>query len=139
MRRTVLHSVALLTIAAFCMGNMSYAQVYDDVYYNPGQASGSQSTTTTYSSPSNTSDNNTYGENDYRVYSDDFSSEKYYDEEGNSYVVNNYYYDDNEWDDVSYSTYINRFYTPYYGFGYYAPCYNPWAWNGGWGWNIGWN
>ena len=139
MKRTAILSVTLMIISMIWTVSNAYGQVYDDVYYNPGQSSGSQVTTETYSSPSNTSDQyNNYGDDDYRVYSDGYSSEKYYDEDGDSYVVNNYYYDDT-YSDLSYSNYINRFYTPYYGFGYYAPCYNPWGWNSGFGWGLGWN
>ena len=138
MKRTLIIPAALIGILFLQGFSNVQAQVYDDLYYTPGQNNGS-TTTETYTSPSNSADTYDYGDNEYRVYSDDFSSEKYYDEDGDSYVVNNYYYDDNQWDDVSYVNSINRFYTPYYGFGFYSPCYNPWMWNSGWGWNVGWN
>jgi hypothetical protein len=109
MKRTIIITAALIGILFLQAFSTVQAQVYDDLYYTPGQNTGSAAT------------------------------EKYYDEDGDSYVVNNYFYDDNQWDDVSYVNSINRFYTPYYGFGFYSPCYNPWMWNGGWGWNVGWN
>ncbi len=138
MKRTKIITAALIGILFLQAFSTVQAQVYDDLYYTPGQNTGSTATET-YTTPSNSADSYNYSDNEYRVYSDDFSSEKYYDEDGDSYVVNNYYYDDNQWDDVSYVNSINRFYTPYYGFGFYSPCYNPWMWNGGWGWNVGWN
>ena len=128
--------VSLLATGTFLLSGTMSAQVYDDLYYTPGSST-SNTTTETYTTPDYGSDYGT-SDSDYRVYSDDFSSEKYYDEDGNTYVVNNYYYED-DWDDYSYSMYVNRFYTPYYGFSYYSPCYDPWFWRPGWGWNVGYN
>jgi len=57
----------------------------------------------------------------------------------------NGYYDDSEYD---YSTRINHFYHPYYGFGYYDPFFSPYSyyaydpflfgWGIGFGWGFGW-
>jgi len=56
------------------------------------------------------------------------TQEEYVDEDGQSVVTNNYYYEtddfeDDSYYDYSYSARINRFYRPYNGFNYYAPCY----------------
>lgn len=141
MRHTYLLRSVLLTGACLVIGGLS-AQVYDDIYYTPG----SSQTTTTTTTQSQSGDSAQYStdNDDYRVYSDDYSSEKYYDEEGNSYIVNNYYYDEY---DESYMSSIQRFYSPYYGFSYYAPCYYPsyyypyyyYPWYSGFSFSIGFN
>jgi hypothetical protein len=60
-------------------------------------------------------------------------SESYQSPEGTTYITNNYYggsgFDSY---DYSYAARINRFYDPFYGFGYYSPFYtgfyyNPWG------------
>lgn len=145
MKRKIILPASLTAALLLLVTLNGTSQVYDDIYYNPGQTGNSGTTTETYTTPTTTSSYPAEDE-EYRVYSDDFSTEKYYDEEGNSYVVNNYYYEEDDMDDYSYSMYLNRFYYPYYGFSYYSPCYDPWFWNPGFGigwnswtgWNVGW-
>lgn len=59
--------------------------------------------------------------------------------EGTNYITNNYYegYGNNDYYDYSYAERINRFYGPYMGYNYYAPCYtgyyyDPWYWDSYW-------
>ncbi|MBN3035483.1 MAG: hypothetical protein JW861_07830 [Bacteroidales bacterium] len=66
------------------------------------------------------------------------TSESYADPNGTTYITNNYYYDGyaSDYYDYSYSARIRRFHDPYFGFGYYSPCYtnaywynyDPWYW-----------
>ena len=73
---------------------------------------------------------------DEPVYSD---SETIESPDGNTYITNNYYGPGGYGDyyDYSYSARINRFYSPYNGFGYYSPWYvgfyyDPWYYNPYW-------
>ncbi len=108
----------------------SRSSATDDIYFSAGDAETTNSTTPQPTESVDPGEYSTYSSADhseYRTQSDEFSSEKYYDEEGNSYIVNNYYNEDEfGYDDYYYSSSINRFYAPYSGFGYYAPCYSPW-------------
>lgn len=56
------------------------------------------------------------------------------------YYESNYYntYEYYNVEIITYSPYINRFYTPYYGFGYYSNCYNPWPYYPTWSWGLSW-
>jgi hypothetical protein len=68
-----------------------------------------------------------------------YGDEPYYSEsetvqspEGTTYITHNYYGSGLDYYDYSYASRINRFYNPYYGFGYYSPfylgfSYSPWG------------
>ncbi len=101
----------LTAIALASLSNNAQAQTYDDVYdvHNPTPVAPS------IQQPRNYNDGNS----------------TYYDEQGYSGTMIDY----ND-DDYYYSSYINRFYSPTPGFGYFSSCYNnPFAW----GWGNSWN
>lgn len=94
-----------------------------------------------------------YAAGDYVAYEEEpVYSETSEDPNGNTYITNNYY--GSSAYDYSYAARINRFYSPYAGFGYYSPYYvgfyyDPWYnpyWYSpsfyfglSWGWgSIGW-
>ncbi len=82
-------------------------------------------------------------------YSNSPGTENYVGDDGKTYITNNYYGNNYDDDDYYYRTRIQRFYSPYAGFGYYSPAYcgfynDPFYYpsmNFGYGWNSysGWN
>ena len=65
-----------------------------------------------------------------------------YYNDGSAPVVNNYY--GSVYQSPSYTSRINRFHSPYYGYSYYDPwydpyySYSPWSFNLGFGYGLGW-
>jgi hypothetical protein len=113
--------VPSIILASF--GLSANAQSYDDVYdtYNPAQ--------------STTGNSNTNQQQTQIPFEPTQQEQTYYqDDYGNGSTFIDY----ND-DDYYYSSYINRFYSPYSGFGYFSNCYsNPYAWGWGNNWNS-WN
>lgn len=174
MKTYITLAILSIFILAGCSSTKSTAE-YDDVYYstrekkkkekkkndletqvaNPDYYISSDDASTDYYIED-------YEAGDYVQYEDE---QPYYSEsetettpQGTNYITNNYYDGyggaGGDYYDYSYASRINRFYGPYMGFNYYAPCYtgfyyDPWYWdyywyrpswyfsfNWGWGWGY---
>lgn len=115
-----------------------FAQMDDDVYFSPKDEVFVEEIAAQAQEPAE----QYYEDIDYTdgYYDENYSdSQARTDGQGNTYITNNYYGDYYEND---YTTRLNRFYTPYSGFGYYSPCYggyyDPWYGYGGMSISIGW-
>lgn len=144
---------ALGFFSASCATQSASTRTTDDIYYSSGDAQTTTTETITTTTPESTdystypgnSDNYEYAKepettDGYRMSGADLGSESYTDDEGNTYITNNYYDDYYGYDDYHYTSSINRFYSPYYGFSYYSPYYSPYYYSpyyDPWGWNIG--
>jgi len=81
-----------------------------------------------------TGENVAYGDEPYMT-----TTETVTTPEGTNYITNNYYegYGPDDYYDYSYAARIDRYYSPYMGYNYYAPCYtgyyyDPWYWDSYW-------
>ena len=104
-------------------------QVASPDYYQEG----SENVTGNNPEDYETGDNVAYNEEPYLS-----STETLTTPEGTT-VINNYYegYGSDDYYDYSYANRIDRFYGPYVGYNYYAPCYtgyyyDPWYWDSYW-------
>ncbi|MBN1338088.1 MAG: hypothetical protein JXA03_02130 [Bacteroidales bacterium] len=149
--KTKLVKISIIALLAAGCSSTMYTANFDDVYYSPDEnaavndnvQSGLESASPDYYTiapeSESGSNNNEYSSGEYVEYN---AEEPYYsdtetwqDPEGNTYVTNNYYGSDDYYD-YSYASRIKRFHDPYYGFGYYSPCYtnqywynyDPWYW-----------
>lgn len=150
MKTYILQTIVSVLILAGCSSTKNTAD-YDDVYYSTRAEK--QQTKQQNQKEMSTTDPDYYTESedvstDY--YIEDYEAgeyatyeqEPYYSEdetvetpEGTNYITNNYY--GSGYDDYSYASRINRFYSPYSGFGYYSPCYagfyySPWYYDPYW-------
>jgi hypothetical protein len=165
MKTYLLVSIASLIILAGCSTSKSTAD-YDDVYStskkkNTTASSDDQTQVTTPDYYEEGAENITgYNPENYETgenvaYEDEpylTTTETVTTPEGTNYITNNYYegYGYDDYYDYSYAERIDRFYSPYMGYSYYAPCYtgyyyDPWYWDSYWympsfyfGFNWGW-
>jgi hypothetical protein len=152
MKTYLLFAALTVIILSGCSTSKSTAD-YDDVYSTTKKKSGTTSSVndkTQVASPDyyqegsekvsgidpenyETGDNVAYNGEPYLN-----STETMTTPEGTS-ITNNYYegYGNDDYYDYSYADRINRFYGPYMGYNYYAPCYtgyyyDPWYWDSYW-------
>ena len=153
MKTLILLTTLSIIILAGCSTSKSTAD-YDDVYSTTKKKSGTATSTKDQSQVTSpdyyeeTSENvsgldpEAYETGEDVVYSDEpylTTTETVTTPEGTNYITNNYYegYGPDDYYDYSYASRIDRFYSPYMGYNYYAPYYSsyyydPWYWDSYW-------